>query len=112
MYDHTIHLFKQHKILTLAQLITLKKATFIWKLANGCLPSVLSKLFVTNAQNHLKFVIPHPRNEKDKLQIVTSSIIAWNTVPDDIKNTTIYSNFVRRFKEYLIDPTSIKKITK
>ena len=64
-YDHTTHLFKKHNILTLTQLITLKKATFMWKLVNGCLPSVLNNLFVTNAHNHLKFVIPHPRNEKD-----------------------------------------------
>ena len=39
---------------------------------------------------------------------MTSSIIAWDTVPDAIKNKTIYSSFARKFKEYLIDPTSWK----
>ena len=106
-FEHTDPLYKQHKILNFSQLITLRKATFMWKVQYGYQPITLSRLFVANTQNPLKFVLPHPKNDKDKLQIITSSIKAGNTVPDVIKPITIYSSFVRKYKEYLIDPQSL-----
>ena len=106
-FEHTDPLYKQHKILNLSQLITLRKATFMWKVLNGYQPIVLSRQFVANTQNPLKFVLPHPKNEKDKLQIITSSIKAWNAVPDVIKSVSIYSSFVRKYKDYLINPISL-----
>ena len=36
-----------------------------------------------------------------------NSIKAWNAVPDVIKPVNIYSSFVRKFKDYLINPISL-----
>ena len=106
MYDHTSPLYKNLKILTFDQLVTMRKAIFIWKAINGYQPQTISELFVPNEHNQLRLVVPHPRNNKDKLQLVSSSVVAWNTVPDNIKAITVYSSFARKLKNYLIDPTS------
>ena len=102
-YDHTPPLFKEHKILPLSELITLRKASLMWKVVNGYLPDILTKLFTPNLHNQHRFVLPHPKNNHEKLLLVYSSIKAWNTAPDDMKKITFYSSFVKKFKEQLLD---------
>ena len=77
----------------------------MWKITNGYAPKVLSDFFVSNEQNNTKFVLPHPPNEKAKNYFVYSCVLAWNTVPDVLKNVTIFSAFTRNLKGYLLgDP--------
>ena len=104
-YDHTEPLFKKHKILPFRDQITYKKAVYVWKVANGYAPDVTAKIFVKNDQNQKKFVLPHPPNDKAKNYFVYSCVLAWNTVPDVLKNVTIFSAFTRNLKGYLLgDP--------
>ena len=102
MYDHTEPLFKQHKILPFKQHVMLRKAIFMWKLANGYMPDVITELFTPNLHNQLKFVLPHPGNDRAKLYFVYSCITAWNYVPDTLEIITALSNFSLKYKEHLL----------
>ena len=74
----------------------------MWKVANGFAPKILSKLFVTNETDQKKFVLPHPPNDKAKNYLVYSCVLAWNCVPEALKNTTIFSAFTRNLKGHLL----------
>jgi hypothetical protein len=102
MYDHTEPLFKKHKILPFKQHVMLRKAIFMWKLANGYMPNTITKLFTPNLHNQYKFVLPHPGNDRAKLHFVYSCITAWNHVPDTLKTVTTLSNFSLKYKELLL----------
>ena len=65
-YDHTDPLFKQHKILPFKKHVSFRKAIFMWKLAHGYIPDSITKFFTANLQNELKFVLPHPKNDRAK----------------------------------------------
>ena len=94
-------MFKQHKILPFKDLVTYRKAVFMWKVANGYAPSVLSKFFTSHGQDPKKYVLPHPPNDHAKNYFVYSSILAWNCVPDALKHVTIFSTFTRNLKGHL-----------
>ena len=102
MYDHTDPLFQQHKILPFKQHVMLRKAIFMWKLANGYVPEVVTKLFTPNLHNQLKFVLPHPGNDKAKSYFIYSCITAWNFVPDSLKIITTLSNFSQKYENHLL----------
>ena len=101
-YDHTEPLFKKHKILPFKEQVTYRKAVFMWKVANGYAPNVLSKIFVNQELDQKKFVLPHPPNDKAKNYFVYSCILAWNRVPDALKRVTIFSAFTRNLKGHLL----------
>ena len=103
MYDHTDPLFKQHNILPFHKHVSLRKAIFMWKLAHGYQPGVISNLFTENLHNQQKFVLPHPRNESAKSYFVYSCIKEWTVVPDTLKNTSTLSNFTLKYKTLLLD---------
>ena len=103
MYDHTDPLFKQHNILPFHKHVSFRKALFMWKLAHGYQPKVVSDLFTGNLHNQIKFVLPHPRNESAKSYFVYSSIKEWNAVPDTLKLTSTLSNFSLKYKTHLLE---------
>ena len=74
----------------------------MWKVINGYAPKVLSDFFVSNEQNVTKFVLPHPPNDKAKNYFIYSCVLAWNCLPDALRNTTIYTSFVRNLKKYFL----------
>ena len=98
-YDHTEPLFHQKKILPFKQHVMFRKAAFMWKVAHGYAPKIISQIFTTNQQNTYKFVLPHVRNEKSKLYFLSSCIKAWNCVPDSLKTTSTLSNFNLKYKK-------------
>ena len=56
-YDHTSPLFKQHSILPFPELITYKKAIFMWRAAHSFAPQTfISSLFTKNQHNPLHFI--------------------------------------------------------
>ena len=103
MYDHTDPLFKQHNILPFHKHVSLRKAIFMWKLAHGYQPGVISNLFTQNLHNQYKFVLPHPRNESAKSYFVYSCIKEWSVVPDTLKIISTLSNFSLKYKTHLLD---------
>ena len=74
----------------------------MWKITNGYAPKVLSDFFVRNEQNNTKFVLPHPHNEKAKNYFVYSCVLAWNCLPDTLRNTAIYTSFARNLKKHFL----------
>ena len=97
------HYFIRKKILPFKQHVMFRKAAFMWKVAHGYAPSIISQIFTTNQQNTYKFVLPHVRNEKSKLYFLSSCIKAWNCVPDSLKTTSTLSNFNLKYKKMLLD---------
>ena len=102
MYDHTEPFFKKHRILPFKDLVTYRKAIFMWKVANGFAPNILSNLFVRNEVDQKKIVLPHPPNDKAKKYFVYSCVLAWNCVPDALKHATFFSAFTRNLKGHLL----------
>ena len=100
-YDHTAPLFKKHNILPFYDHILLKKALLMWKTAHGYSPPAINQLFTKNLRDELKFVLPKPHNEHDKLLLTYSSITAWNSLNVSLTTITIYSKFKNACKEYL-----------
>ena len=101
-YDHTEPLFKKHKILPFKEQVAYRKAVFMWKVTNEYAPKVLSEFFVSNGQDLTKYVLPHPPNDTAKEYFVYSCVMAWNSLPDVLRNTTIYSAFTRNLKKHLM----------
>ena len=101
-YEHTTPLFKKHKILPFHDLILLKKASFMWKIAHGYCPAVIASLFQKNLHNNIRFVLPKVKNDQDKLSLRYSSIAAWNNFSDSIKQISIYSKFKSDCKDHLL----------
>ena len=102
-YDHTIPLFTKLKILPFHELITHKKATFLWKITQNLISSPLNKLFLNNPRNNLKFILPPTKNNKDKLILNYSCIEAWNTVPQNIKISNSLKTFSSKLKEHMLN---------
>ena len=102
MYDHTEPFFKKHKILPFKEQVTYRKAIFMWKVANGFAPKILSKLFVASGNDQKKFVLPRPPNDTAKNYFVYSCVTAWNCVPDALRHATIFSAFTRNLKGHLL----------
>ena len=102
MYDHTEPFFKKHKILPFKEQVTYRKAIFMWKVANGFAPEILSKLFTASGNDQKKFVLPHPPNHKAKNYLVYSCVTAWNCIPDALRHATIFSSFTRNLKGHLL----------
>ena len=75
----------------------------MWKLAHGYIPDSITRYFTANLQNELKFVLPHPKNDKAKSFFVYSYIKEWNCVPDSLKIITTLSNFTLKYKTHLVD---------
>ena len=103
MYEHATPLFKQYEILPFSEQVTLRKASLMWKLANGYLPDALTNMFTPNLHNDQKYVLPHPKNDRAKLLFVYTCVKAWNSVPDDIKKSAFFSVFTRKYKNYLLE---------
>ena len=101
-YDHTEPFFKKHRILPFQKQVTYRKALFMWKVTHGYAPKVFSQFFVRNEQNATKFVLPYPPNDTAKAYFVYSCILAWNSLPDALRNTTIYTAFSRNLKKHLL----------
>ena len=74
----------------------------MWKEINGYAPKVLLEFFVSNEQNLTKFVLPHPPNDKAKNYLVYSCVSVWNSLPDALRSTTIYTAFTRNLKKHLL----------
>ena len=74
----------------------------MWKVMNGYAPKVLAEFFVSNEQNTTKFVLPHPPNDTAKKYFVYSCVLVWNSLPDALRNTTIYTAFTRNLKKHLL----------
>ena len=101
-YDHTDPFFKKHTILPFKEQVTYRKAIFMWKVTNEIAPKVLSKYFVRNERNLKKFVLPRPPNDTAKEYFIYSCVVAWNSLPDALQNTTIYTAFARNLKKHLL----------
>ena len=101
-YDHTSPLFKMHKILPFNDLVVLKKATLMWQIAHGYAPKIICSIFERNQHNHLRFILPRVENERQKLLLKYSSIKAWNTFTDTIKNSSTLSSFKEKCKSQLL----------
>ena len=102
-YDHTIPYFIQHKILPFRELIKLRRATFMWKIKHGYLSNILTNLFTLNMHNQKRFVLPHPKNNREKLLLVYTCTSIWNSIPEKIRDLTTYGAFTKTYKEHLLD---------
>ena len=74
----------------------------MWKAIHGYAPKILSEFFASNEQNPTKFVLPHPPNNTAKNYFVYSCVLVWNSLPDTLRNTTMYTAFTRNLKKYLL----------
>ena len=74
----------------------------MWKIYHGYIKSPLSKLFIKNLHNEQKYVLPQPKNERDKNQLVYTCVKAWNSVPEDIRETTLCKSFASKYKDFLV----------
>ena len=101
-YDHTKPFFEKHRILPFKEQVTYRKAIFMWKVTHGYAPKILTQFFVANEQNTSKFVQPRPPNDTAKVYFVYSCVLAWNNLPDALRNTTIYTAFSRNLKKHLL----------
>ena len=96
-YDHTSPLFKQHKILPFFQLVEHRKASFLWKISQGLIPSPTSNIFTKNQRNPLHYVLPLPN------QILEYTCVkAWNAVPENQKQITNLKTFNSKLREHLL----------
>ena len=75
----------------------------MWKVTNGYAPKVLSEFFVRNERNLTKFILPHPPNDTAKAYFVYTCVLVWNSLPDPLRNTTIYTAFTRNLKKHFLD---------
>ena len=101
-YEHTTPLFKQQKVLPFYEYVCLRKASFMWKIAKGCLPLNINAIFTPNMRNHQRFVLPHSRTEHDKRLLEYSCIEAWNSVPTKFKEISNFKLFTMKYKEHLL----------
>ena len=101
-YDHTSPLFKKHGILPFFDLVVMKKASLMWQVTHGYAPSTIIHLFQRNQYNQLRFVLPKITKEHDKVLLVYSSIIAWNSFSDSTKSSSTFSSFKAKCKRQLL----------
>ena len=94
---------KKHKILPFHEHIQLRRASFMWKIYHGYVNSPLSKLFIKNLHNEQKYVLPQPKTERDKNQLVYTCVKAWNAVPEDIREVTLCKSFTSKYKDFLVN---------
>ena len=106
-YAHTAPLFKRHKILPFHDQIKLKKATLMWKIANGYVPPPVCNLFTSNSRDSHKFILPKTKNDHDKMVLEYSCITVWNTVPNSLKQLTNLKAFSNNYKEHLLNSTKL-----
>ena len=100
--EHTEPLFKKHKLLNFNDHVQFRRASFMWKVHNGYISQVLCQNFIKNQQNESKYVLPLPKNEKDKQSLVYSCVKAWNLVPENIRLTTTLNGFNYKYKRLLL----------
>ena len=101
-YDHTIPYFIQHKILPFRELIKLRRATFMLKIKHGYLSNILTNLFTLNMHNQKRFVLPRPKNNREKLLLVYTCTSIWNSIPENIRDLTTHGAFTKMYKEHLL----------
>ena len=102
-YEHTNPLFIKHKILPFKETIKYKQGNFLWKISNGYIGSPITKIFVKNSYNPLRFNLPNPTCTLDKHKIVYSSIKYWNSLPIDMRRSSTINSFNERHKKHLLD---------
>ena len=102
-YEHTDPLFIKHKLLPLKDMIKYKQGSFLWKISNGYIGSPLTKVFVKNSYNPLRFNLPNPSCTLEKHKIVYSSIKYWNSLPIEMRRSTTMSSFNERHKKHLLN---------
>ena len=100
--EHTAPLFKKHNILPFYDHIQHRRASFMWKIQNGYIQTPLNNIFTKNAQNEQKYVLPFPKNEKDKRSFEYQCVKAWNMVPESIRKITTLNGFNYRYKRHLL----------
>ena len=102
-FDHTPPLFRKHGILPFSELITYKKAIFMWRSAHNFAPvSLTSSLFTKNQHNPTHFILPFPSNEKDKNSFEYSCVKTWSNVPEALKLSSTLNTFTSKLKHLLI----------
>ena len=98
-YAHTPPLFKEKKILPFYEQMKLKRASYMWKVHYGYTDTSINNLFLANAHNTLRYVLPQPLTEKDKLQPNYNCVKTWNTVPEHIRKITIFKSFKTKYHD-------------
>ena len=102
-YEHTTPLFIKHKLFPFKDMIKYKQGNFLWKISHGFIGSPISKIFVKNSYNPLRFNLPNPTCTADKHKIFYSSIKYWNSLPIEIRRSTTINCFNERHKKYLLN---------
>ena len=102
-YEHTNPLFIKHKILPFKETIKYKQGNFLWKISNGYIGSPITKIFIKNSYNPLRFNLPNPTCTLDKYKIVYSSIKYWNSLPIYMRRSSTVNSFNERHKKHLLD---------
>ena len=102
-YEHTNPLFIKHKLLPFKDMIKYKQGNFLWKISNGYIGSPITKVFVKNSYNPLRFNLPNPSCTLEKHKIVYSSIKYWNSLPIEMRRSTTINSFNERHKKHLLN---------
>ena len=102
-YEHTNPLFIEKKLLPFKDMIKYKQGNFLWKISNGYIGSPITKIFVKNSYNPLRFNLPNPTCTLDKHKIVYSSIKYWNSLPIEMRRSTTINSFNERHKKHLLN---------
>ena len=93
--------------------VYLRKAKFMFKIYNNVAPTYISENFTlrnnVNTSINLRsttsgcFIPPKPRTEYFKHSMRYSGCLAWNSLPEGVKNTQIIATFHNRCSKWSID---------
>ena len=107
--DDASILFKENKILPLADSLALNNCKFFWKYTNNKLPIPVSNLVqshnvtVTNrSPNEFKLNLPYQRTNFGTSFIFYSGVKTWNKLPENTRNSKSLNVFKTKTKNVLL----------
>ena len=99
-------LFKEHRLLRVVDLAKFELCNMMFSCHIGELPSSLNSLFQanpnSNSRNKDNFFIPFVSKSISQESIAVCGPKAWNSLPDDIKNSKSNSEFRSKLKQYIL----------
>lgn len=85
-YDHISHLHREILGVTLAELYAYRTCSFIYKLFKYKFPVYLFRnLVVAGSNRHFSFIIPRVRSSQWHNSVFVSGVVAFNSLPNNIK---------------------------
>ena len=100
-YYHSTPLFKELKILPLAQFIEFKYCKFMWKLMNQILPPSIASNFIINDRNQLFTSISRLKSLSNF--VLFAGPVFWKKLPASVSSQTSLDTFSKKLKELMLE---------